>query len=211
MRVGLRRTAAAITLAACLASGCTTGGAADEPISVPSLGPVAVDADTPELRRLKERAGIETCLPARAPSAAAGLPAITLPCLGGGPDVDLARLRGPLIVNIWGSWCGPCEKELPILADFHRRHGGAVAMLGLDFQDTQPQAALELAERSGVTYPQVFDHDGAVVRSTLMPGAAVPALAFVDADGRVTGWVPGQITSLEQLLTLVERHLGLDL
>jgi thiol-disulfide isomerase/thioredoxin len=188
---------------------------------MPSLAAVGVDVDTPQLRRLKARAGIETCVPGpladdpggSAPGIAqtATLPSVTLPCLGGGPNVDLSALRGPLMLNVWGSWCAPCRDELPILAAFYAEHGDQVAMLGIDFQDTRPEDALELAETSGVTYPQLFDHDGAIGRTNLMPGPAVPALAFVDASGAVTAWVPGEVKSERQLLDLVRLHLEVDL
>jgi thiol-disulfide isomerase/thioredoxin len=228
-----RVTAPLAVLLVLVLAGCSGGsrGTVADPLAMPSLAPVGVDADTPKLRRLKARAGIETCTPGPLaggagqpdPSTASSftpssgtlpsgtLPSVTLPCLGGGPDVDLSALRGPLVVNVWGSWCAPCRDELPILAAFYAEHGDHVAMLGVDFQDTRPEDALELAEISGVTYPQLFDHDGAIGRTAVMPGPAVPALAFVDAAGVVTAWVPGEVKSQGQLLELVSRHLGVDL
>lgn len=223
-----RVTAPILVLALLLLSGCV-GGSPDteaDSLAMPSLAPVGVDADTPELRRMKARAGIESCVPGPladgpaepAPSTAPSdtapsdtLPPVTLPCLGGGPAVDLSTLRGPLVLNVWGSWCAPCRDELPILGAFYAAHGEEVALLGIDFQDTRPEDALELAETSGVTYPQLFDHDGAIGRTSLMPGPAVPALVFVDVTGAVTAWVPGEVKSERQLLDLVSRHLGVDL
>lgn len=194
-------------------AGCSAGSQDTplEPITQPSLAPVGVDTDTAELRRMKERARIETCVPGSSAEGVGELPQVTLPCLGGGPAVDLSTLRGPLVVNVWGSWCAPCRDELPILADFYAQHGDRVAMLGIDFQDTRPADALRLAEQSGVTYPQLFDHDGVIVRTSMMPGPAVPALAFVDAAGAVSGWVPGEVKSEQQLRDLVNRYLGVDL
>jgi thiol-disulfide isomerase/thioredoxin len=212
-----RLAATAVLLCALgLVSGCsqTNKQATDGGFSLPSVGPVEVAADTPALRRAKAKANIEQCVPGVPGSETAiagGLPEITLPCLGGGPDINLAQLRGPLVINTWGYWCQPCREELPILAAFYAEYGDRVGMLGIDFQDTQPAGALRLARESGVTYPQVFDYDGSVLRSSVLPGAAVPALTFVDAAGKVTAWVPVAIKSEQQLIDLVNEHLGLKL
>ena len=38
-----------------------------------------------------------------------GLPARSLPCLGGGRRVDLSTLKGPLVINFWNAACAPCR------------------------------------------------------------------------------------------------------
>lgn len=183
----------------------------EEPFAVPSLGPSSVEADTPQLRAAKAKAGIEDCPPGLGEPVKGGPPDLTLPCLGGGPDVNLASLRGPLVINTWGAWCDPCREELPVLASFYEKYGDQVAMLGIDFQDTQPELALKLAADSGVTYPQVFDDQGQVLRTSVLAGTGVPSLAFVDANGEVVSWVATVITSEQELVELVEKHLGLTL
>ena len=65
---------------------------------------------------------------------------MTLPCLGGGPDVELSSLRGPMVINLWQARCGPCRKEMPALEEFHQQYGDQVAVLGIDFNDVQPGA-----------------------------------------------------------------------
>jgi thiol-disulfide isomerase/thioredoxin len=196
-----------------LATGCAPGAGVEveEPLTVPSLGPSSVKADTPELQAAKEQAGIEDCQPGSGKAVPDGPPDLTLPCLGGGPDVNLSTLRGPLVINTWGAWCDPCREELPILADFYEEYGDRVAMLGIDFQDTRPDEAIELAANSGVTYPQLFDHQGQVLRTTVLAGTGVPSLAFVDENGEVVAWVAVVINSEQELIDLVEEHLGLAL
>jgi len=204
---------------AALALGGTLGGCSAEagPPASPFAGnrPQAssIDVDTPALRRHKQRAGIEPC-PATQRSAAPAedasgmaLPDVTLPCLGGGRPVHLAGLGGkPMVLNLWASWCGPCREELPVLQEFYRRADGEVGMLGVDFEDTRPDAAVRLLARSGVTYPQVADFDKEIDEG--LGRHPVPMTVLVDADGDVVSALPTQITSVDQLASLVEESLG---
>ncbi len=196
--------AAAAVLAACTGGGATPPG---DPFPPPGDAASAADVDvgTPALRAQRRAAGIATC-PRTEPAAGpygGGLPDVTLPCLGDGPDVAMAALRGPLVVNLWAQWCGPCRRELPYFA---RLHAAGVDVLGVDFQDTRPDAALEMAEQSGVTYASVADVDGEL-RAPLRI-AAVPTTVFVDPDGRVTRTLAQEFSSYEELVAAVEEHLG---
>jgi thiol-disulfide isomerase/thioredoxin len=203
----IRRRAAAVVLLLGVMAGCTTDQGA--PAGGGSAATqVDVDVDTPELRALKRRAGLADC-PTTDPKlnpAQGGLPDVTLPCLGGGPDVDLSSLRGPLVVNLWAQWCGPCRAELPYYQRLHEEAGNRVAVLGVDYQDTQPGAALALAKASGVTYPSVADPAAALRVPLRVRG--LPAVVLVDGDGRVVHAEYVVIRSYAQLADLVEQHLG---
>ncbi len=201
-------TAALLSVAGCSAE----AGPPEDPFGQDRLPASSVDVDTAQLRQLKRSSGIEPCprsVPGRAP-VEDGLPAITLPCLGGGDPVHLAGLRGrPTVLNLWASWCGPCREELPVLQSFYERARGKVRMLGVDFEDTQPAAALKLLADSGVTYPQVADFDKAIDRA--LGRHPVPMTVLVDADGTIVAALPMQITSADQLADLVQESLGVRL
>jgi thiol-disulfide isomerase/thioredoxin len=205
-----RTTPVAVLAAALLSLTACAGGAGGDGSGRP--GRAQVDVDTPQLARARQAAGIADCAPGSGTAVDGGLPAVTLPCLGGGPDVDLSTLEGPIVVNLWASWCGPCRHELPFYQAFSEKHGDRVPVLGVDYQDTQPAAALELARDTGVTYPLLADPQGALDGATPLPRVAgLPFLALVDGEGRVVHREYVEIESERQLTDLVEKYLEVDL
>lgn len=197
------------SLAACAPG---TGDKDDDGFIVPRAGKSKVDVDTAELRRKKARAGIEECQPGSGEPVDDGLPEVTLPCLGGGKDVDLSALRGPLVVNLWAQWCAPCRDELPVLQDFHKKYGDQVQVLGVNFQDRLPDLAMVMAEQAGVTFPLVADPGGELSAQEPLPVInKLPMWLFVAADGKLTHKVFVQVEDEQQLVDLVEEHLDVDL
>jgi thiol-disulfide isomerase/thioredoxin len=203
----IRRTLVAV-LAAALLAGCAPAAEKDPTDLAREIG-AKVDVDTPRLREIKAGAGIADCAPGDGTPVDGGLPDLTLPCLGGGPDVDLASLRGPMVVNLWAVWCTPCRRELPVLQQFHEKHAERVEVLGVNYNDTQPAKALELAKKSGVTYPQLADPAIRLDDNPPFPTLrGLPFLALVDADGKVVHQEFVVIESVGQIEDLVAEHLG---
>jgi thiol-disulfide isomerase/thioredoxin len=196
---------AVLLVALLLLTGCTGESA------LPGPGPAQIDVDTPELREMKAEAGVEPCRPGDGEPVEGGLPAVTLPCFGGGDEVDLSSLRGPMVVNLWAVNCGPCRTEMPLLQQFHEEHGGEVPILGIDYQDTQTVPAMSLVQETGVTYPLLADPQAALQGASPFPRLmGLPMFAFVDREGEATV-VAGGVESMDELLDLVDEHLGIDL
>ncbi|HEX6150976.1 TlpA disulfide reductase family protein [Nocardioides sp.] len=174
-------------------------------------GPAEIDVDTAELRRLKADLGVEDCPEVEPQPVADGLPDVTLPCLGGGSDVPISGLRGPLVVNLWASWCGPCRTEMPVLQKFHERYADQVGIVGVDYEDPQVAGAFDLVRASGVTYPLLADPQASLQGADPFPGRmGLPIFAFVDEQGRATV-VAGGVDSVRELVDLVDVHLGVEL
>ncbi|MGW7686452.1 TlpA family protein disulfide reductase [Kribbella sp. NPDC054772] len=138
------------------------------------------------------------------PPATKGLPDVSLPCLGSGPDIRLADLRGPLVVNVWAQWCTPCRAEAPYLAKLAK--SDSVKMLGIDYDDPRPELAVKFAAAEGLAYPHLVDTEKAIKQALRVGGP--PLTAFIDADGTVAYVHRGVLTSQQQLDQLVKDKLG---
>ncbi|MGI8888878.1 MAG: TlpA family protein disulfide reductase [Nocardioidaceae bacterium] len=171
------------------------------------------DVDTPQLRQAKAAAGIGNCprSDADAESVSGGLPDLTLPCLGGGRNVNLAGLPEtlgmPLVINFWAQYCGPCRDEAGYFAEVNQDLSDQVVVLGIDFQD-EPGKAIAFADELGMTYPQLAD-PAAATRGPFQL-AALPRTVFVDESGAIAYVEYHPITSLDQLTGLIAEHLHIE-
>jgi thiol-disulfide isomerase/thioredoxin len=138
-----------------------------------------------------------------------GLPDVTLPCLGAGPAVHLSGLRGvPTVVNIWGSWCTPCQAETTYLATVYDGLKPRVRFLGVDTDDSS-DSALDFAPHVSppMRYPSVVDEQKKVLVG-LDLFSAVPSTVFVDAAGHVVHKEAVAYRSAAQLRSDIARYLG---
>jgi cytochrome c biogenesis protein CcmG/thiol:disulfide interchange protein DsbE len=129
------------------------------------------------------------------------LPDATFASLDGGRPVKLSTLRGPMVINLWASWCKPCRKELPQYEAFAKKYAGKVRVIGIDFQETRVGAATRLAHDAGVDYPLYADPDGR------MRARFMPKVILLDGDGRIAHQTYTVISSVSQLEALVRKHL----
>jgi len=131
-------------------------------------------------------------------------PDITLSYFDGSTE-NLADLVGqPVVLNFWASWCPACISEMPAFADVHRRLGDRVRFVGINMQEVSLDAAIDLADRTGVDYQLAHDPDGAIFRE--FGGLAMPTTVFITADGSVARVHSGAIFS-DDLAGIIEGDL----
>ena len=169
-------------------------------------GPPDGAANAPPQRGAALRAAAE--LPLCPSGFGRSLPALTLPCLSGGADVTLnaAGPGRPLLVNVWGTWCPPCVREVPLLVDLAEQAAGDLVVVGALTQDT-PVNGLEFARQFTMNYTSVLDGDGVVMRRF---AAGPPVTLFVSAEGEIRHVKRGEFADETQLRQLVREHLGID-
>jgi thiol-disulfide isomerase/thioredoxin len=110
-----------------------------------------------------------------------------------GRKVRLRDLRGKVVLlNFWATWCGPCNAEMPALADIGKQYAGRVAFIGASLDDQKSMNKIPaFVSQYKIDFPIWY---GATLDDLdrLKMGNAVPATAFLDADGRVAARILGQ-------------------
>ena len=119
-------------------------------------------------------------------------PELTGPTLTGGA-FDLADWRGQVVlVNVWASWCLPCQAEQPLLVSAYRELAPrGLQMVGINVRDKPEEARAFLQEFGQAPWPSVHDPDGrhAVDWGTF----ALPETYLVDRDGTVVAKAVGEV------------------
>jgi peroxiredoxin len=136
----------------------------------------------------------------------------TIPELSGdsllheGQQVGLQDFAGRAVVlNIWGSWCGPCRTEAPDLEFvLQQTQAQGVGMLGIDVRDDR-SAARDFVTDRALTYDSVYDPPGRVLAQLSgYPRNVVPSTIVLDKQHRVAAVYLTTIRPSE-LLPTVQR------
>ena len=108
-----------------------------------------------------------------------------------GKPADMAAYRGKaLLVNLWATWCAPCIKELPSLAELEKTLGVAdfaVVTIALDEPDAAKVAPF-LAQH-GPGLPALIDTNRTIDKVTRV--SALPTSFLVDKAGKVRAVLTG--------------------
>jgi thiol-disulfide isomerase/thioredoxin len=139
--------------------------------------------------------------------AGARLPGLTLSCLAGGDAVDLRTLGGrPTVLNLWASWCQPCQTELPAFQRLYAAAGDRVRVLGVVTQDNA-EPAKRLAAALGLRFPSVLDPGSTLQKALGRP--VVPMTVLLRSDGRIATVYSGRPLDWAALAALVGAQLGI--
>lgn len=97
-----------------------------------------------------------------------------------------ADLRGKVVlVAFWGTYCGPCLKEMPRIVEAHRRfspRGYETVAVAVRHDEEQKVAAF--ARERALPFKVVFDASGDIARE-FGKVRITPTLFVIDREGRV--------------------------
>ncbi|MFJ6791213.1 TlpA family protein disulfide reductase [Streptomyces angustmyceticus] len=107
-----------------------------------------------------------------------------------GKKLDIADFKGKVVVlNVWGSWCGPCIAEAPNFAKVaNETKGKGVQFVGINTRDSEKSQAAAFEEEHKVPYPSLFDPTGRLMlrfpKGSLNP-QSIPSTLAIDRHGRI--------------------------
>jgi len=119
-------------------------------------------------------------------------PAFTLETTSG-EKVTLHEIlkKGPVVLDFWATWCGPCRKALPRLQDLYEAHKDAgLTVIAISTDEPRNRPKINATVRSlGLTFPVLVDGDKEVAR--LYRIDSVPMTFVISQAGRVTAYHRG--------------------
>ena len=136
---------------------------------------------------------------------------IPMQCLDGVSSMNFYQLKGPMVINVWGSWCEGCKEEMPYFVDLYETQAfesGQIKLLGINVEESSKEDAIEYIKQNGMSWPHLEDLDG-ISKSIFGPG--VPVTWFIDKEGENVATKIGAYTNKDQLFEQVEKAFGIKL
>ena len=109
-----------------------------------------------------------------------------------GESVELSSYQGgPLVINLWATWCPPCRREMPVLQNAQQQHQ-EVTFLFVN-QGESMQSVSTFLETQGLNLSNVlFDSGGQLAQK--VGSMALPTTLFYSAEGRLLGSHLGELS-----------------
>lgn len=121
-----------------------------------------------------------------------------------GRPARLLDAEGPIVVDVWATWCGPCKESLPHFDALAREYGDRVTMIALSVDEERAVAEAYLEERGEPSFVSAWAGKPGI--EALASG--IPAYLVFDDEhrlvARLSGWSPGD----RRLDRAIERMLA---
>ena len=92
---------------------------------------------------------------------------------------DMLGQGKPLVVNFWGTWCGPCRREMPEFVRIYQEYEG-LQLVGIALRDT-PEKVTAYTTQKGIKWPMVIGNMKTVQDFGGISG--VPTTIIYDSQG----------------------------
>ncbi len=130
--------------------------------------------------------------------------------LASGDTIDLRAYRGHVtVVNLWATWCVPCEVEMPEFQRLYDELGPeGLKLVAVSQDEGTTQSVRDWITKRHLTFDVL--HDQAQVAQTLFQARGLPETFVLDTEGRIVKRITGHILKWDDATqkTLLRRLLG---
>lgn len=125
-----------------------------------------------------------------------------------GKNVSLKSLRGKyVLLDFWGSWCGPCRASHSHLKELYKKYSKKVAFVNVaneNVKDLEQAKKLwkQAVKEDGMTWPQILNNEGKEVQDLLKLYniTSFPTKILIDPEGKVVARLVGATADPEEFL-----------
>lgn len=114
------------------------------------------------------------------------------------------------MVNIWGTFCGPCIREMPDLGELNREYadkGFQIVGIISDVNKASDETALEVIEATKADYTHIVASED-IQRGILSQIQLVPTTIFVDENGMQVGGAYFGAKEKDDWAAIIDELLG---
>lgn len=127
-----------------------------------------------------------------------------------GGAVSLAQFKGkPVIVNFWGTWCVPCQLEMPWFQEFFTKYKDqGLTVIGISDDGQQPKDdVLKVAHKLGVTYTLLYPDESHSTEKAYGGVDVYPETFYINKDGVVVAETAGA-PSKDEMEANIRKAMG---
>ena len=111
-----------------------------------------------------------------------------------------------VLINLWATWCPPCEMEFPFLNEAYEAYGDKAAFIALSIEEADSPEIIEKYRQShGISFPMGRDEAGLY---KYLGGNAIPVTVIVDRFGSAVFTHVGSFMAAEDVRLVLEAFLG---
>lgn len=120
-------------------------------------------------------------------------PNFSLPNLHTGEKIDLHKLKKPVVINFWASWCAPCRDEAPDFQTLYEKYNGKVEVLAVNLTHSdQLNEVADFVDAFGLQFPILLDQKEPPKSVTdKYQILSIPTTFFVNEDGVIIHQIIG--------------------
>ena len=137
------------------------------------------------------------------------LPDFTVTTLDGGVFTlsQVLKEKDMVLINLWATWCGPCDMEFPYLEEAYEQYRDRVEVIALSVEpDDTPDMLAAYAKERGLTFPIGSDTETGL--GYIFATEGIPTSVAVDRFGNVALVEVGAQITAEPFANLFDLMTG---